>query len=303
MKRTNLVKTRVKTPASERRRRQLSNRERGVLRPSLAVRGLLVLEELARGPKTASEIARVLGTNRSSSLRLLEGLRLSGYATRDSTTKRYGVTVGRLWSLVSASGDHADWGELVNPLLRSLRDEFGEAAVLGVPAGDVMVYVDYYESVHAVGVRERLGTTRPMHCSALGKAYLSALSADALDLALGRLSYVGGTDRAPRGPLELRARLQDAHRDGYSLDQNETFEGASCVAVAAWVGGSVIGAAGVSGPSSRLTESRLRQIGQVLKERMSALNQVSRPAGHVSGDTSPGVSSHLRHEVGGSWRS
>ena len=101
---------------------------------------------------------------------------------------------------------------------------------MGVPANGTMVYLAFFPSVHLIMVRERLGTTRPMHCSALGKAYLSALDDRALDSELALLTYRGGTERAARGPIELRERLEETRKRGYAIDRDETSEGATCVA-------------------------------------------------------------------------
>ena len=68
-----------------------------------------------------------------------------------------------------------------------------------------------------------------MHCSAMGKAYLSALEDLALDSELGLLSYQGGTELAARGPIELRERVEDTRKRNYAIDRDETAEGASCV--------------------------------------------------------------------------
>jgi DNA-binding IclR family transcriptional regulator len=110
-----------------------------------------------------------------------------------------------------------------------------------------------------------------MHCSALGKAYLAALDADTLDSELGRLSYSGGTDLAAKGPLELRRRLVEAREAGFAVDRDETFEGVTCVAAPVRIRGSLIGAVGISGPSSRLAESRIRELGLRLVRDLSDL--------------------------------
>ena len=111
---------------------------------------------------------------------------------------------------------------------------------MGVPANGTMVYLAFFPSVHLVMVRERLGTTRPMHCSALGKAYLSALDDRALDSELALLTYHGGTPKAARGPIELRERLERARQSGYAIDREEIVRGRDaasrprCASAAHW---------------------------------------------------------------------
>jgi len=49
--------------------------------------------------------------------------------------------------------------QLIHPVLASLRDEHGEAAVQAVPADVSMVYIAFFPSVHPIAVRERPGLT------------------------------------------------------------------------------------------------------------------------------------------------
>ena len=231
------------------------------------------IEALADGPRSASEVSRVLDVNRSTALRLLGELEATGYVARDPATKRYHAVSARFYRLIAEGDDRADWREVVDPLLAELRDEFGEAAIVGLPANGAMVYMAYFSSAHMVTIRERLGTIRPMHCSALGKAYLSGLDPSALDEELGRLTYVGGTAKAPQGPLELRERVDEARRRGHAIDRDETFDGGSCIAAPMFISGSLVGAIGVSGPSTRFTERRFEDIGARLREITGRLHR------------------------------
>ncbi|MHB8398712.1 MAG: IclR family transcriptional regulator [Candidatus Limnocylindrales bacterium] len=237
-------------------------------RPSVSPiqRAFLALESLAEGARSASDIARVLGVNRSSALRLLQELEATGYVMRDGRSKEYATVPARFYSLIVSHNDHADWSEQVDPVLRDLRDEFGEATMMGVPANGAMVYLAFFPSTHLVAVRERLGTVRPMHASSLGKAYLSVLDERALDIELARIQFVGGTAKAARGPMQLREKLERTRARGYAIDLDETFEGVTCVAAPLWIGTSVIGAIGVSGPSSRYDEARIAEVGERIVE-------------------------------------
>ncbi len=165
-------------------------------------RAFQALEALVSGPQTAASIAQVLGVNRSTALRLMSEIESLGYVVRDPDTKSYAIAPARFYPFVASHGDHLDWSMVVDPILSDLRDEFGEAAIMGVPANGTMVYLAFFSSIHVIMVRERLGTTRPMHCSALGKAYLSALDDRALDSELaaaelpGRHATVRRADRS-----------------------------------------------------------------------------------------------------------
>ena len=102
--------------------------------------------------------------------------------------------------------------EVLHHELRAIRDLAGESTVFAMPASDRMLYAAFYPTGHPVGVRESIGSARPMHASAVGKAYLSALDSPTLDVVLGRLNYSEGTDRAAKGPIELREQAPGRER-------------------------------------------------------------------------------------------
>lgn len=231
---------------------------------SPALRALAALEELAIAPRTAAEIARRFEVNRSTSLRLLKELELGGYVSRDPVTLRYQILPQRFYAFTSNHEDDPDVITMVNPLLKRLREKSGEASMLGVPTPNFMVYMAYYPSVHAVGVRERIGTVRPMHTSALGKAYLSTLEPERLNQEVGALTFQGGTENAVQSADTLLDEVGATRERGFALDVEETFIGVSCVAAPMRLGGNLIGSVGVSGPASRLDARVLATYGALI---------------------------------------
>jgi DNA-binding IclR family transcriptional regulator len=222
------------------------------------------LELLAEEPRTPSGLARALDIDRSTALRLLRQLTATGYVAYEDASKRYASVGSRFLRLVSATPDHADLSELVDPVLRAARTQFGEASMLALPARGFMVYAAFFPSRHLLGVREQLGVARPMHCSAVGKAYLSGLDDTALEEELNRMSFTGGTEHAPTDRPSLFRQVSVARELGYAVDHDETSLGVSCVAVPLSIGDTLIGAIGVSGPSTRLSPSLVAAIGPEL---------------------------------------
>ncbi len=231
---------------------------------STVARIFRTLELLAVAPRTPSELARDMGVDRSSALRLLRQLVATGYVTREDS-QRYRCVGSRFMSLASSAPDHADLSDLVDPILREFRLRYGEASLLAVPARGTMVYAVFFPSAQLLGVRERLGATRPMHCSAVGKAYLSGLDERSLEEELNRVTFLGGTDHAPTDWSSLYRQVVEAREAGYAVDHDETSIGVSCVAVPLRVGGSLMGALGVTGPSSRLDDALAGEVGQELR--------------------------------------
>ena len=241
---------------------------------SLIARAFKAIEYLAEAPRTGSEVAQRFGVDRSTALRLLHELEKTGYVARFPGTKRYATVGTRFYRLIESAPDHSDLSELVDPMLRAIREAFGEAAVLAVPSRGSMVYVGFYPSTNILAVREHLGALRPMHCSAVGKAYLSGVDEAALADELARLTFEGGTEHAAKDARALMERITVARELGYALDRDETSLGVSCVATPLFVEGSLIGAVGVTGPTTRLTDQLVTTIGRRLHADVTAIGPI-----------------------------
>ena len=88
----------------------------------------------------------MLGVNRSTALRLMTEIESLGYVVRDPDTKSYAIAPARFYPFIASHADHLDWSMVVDPILSDLRDEFGEAAIMGVPANGTMVYLAFFPS-------------------------------------------------------------------------------------------------------------------------------------------------------------
>jgi DNA-binding IclR family transcriptional regulator len=232
---------------------------------------LHALELLSGSPHSAAAVGRELGVNRSTALRLLGELEKAGYVIRDARTKRYATSASRLLGLVSGPSARRDWGRDMGPVLAKIRDETSDSAILAVPAERSMTYLSYYPTRLVLGVTESAGASRPMHCSALGKAYLSALPSDELDAILVSLDYVGGTHRAVVDSAAMLRAVTEAAAEGYATDLEETYDDVRCVAVPLRIDGRLVGAVGVTGPASRLPMSRIRELGSFLRRACADL--------------------------------
>lgn len=242
---------------------------------SLAGRVLYTLELLASSPLGAAQLGRELGTNRSTALRLLAELVDTGYVKRDETTKRYSIVAPKILALAPTTTLPQDWSQAVNPVLAEIRDATGDSALLSVPVGLDITYLAYYPTTHVVSVSEGVGAVRPMHCSAQGKAYLSALPPEDLDALVDRFNYGLGSPAAAKSPRQLRERVAQARKDGYALDLEETYEGVRCVAVPLRIRGSLVGAVGITAPAGRMPVGRMRELGAYLKEQAAQLNRAA----------------------------
>ena len=234
---------------------------------SQLARGLKVLDLLAETPQTPSQLAAELSVNRSTSLRLLNELEALGYVSRSGSDGTYHCVVERLLPLIRG-GRSEDWRSRAQELLHVLSRESGEACLVGVPAVPWMSYVEYVPSQHAITVSERIGSIRPVHASAVGKAWLSTLADSDLASTVANLRYDIGTERAAQTPEELTRDVLQIRERGWALDNEEYLVGVTCIAVPLVVGGWCPGSVAISGPSTRLQGAAIQDLAHLLVTRL-----------------------------------
>lgn len=161
-------------------------------------RGLRVLAVLAAHPNglTVTELAGVVGVNRTVVYRLVTTLEQHGLARRDAAGRLH---VG-LGVLALARGLQPVLRELASPVLRSLAEDLGATAHLTVADGGEALAIAVVEPTWTdFHVAYRVGARHPLDQGAAGRAIL-----------LGR-EIVTGTDTAERfvqtsGELQPGAR-------------------------------------------------------------------------------------------------
>lgn len=227
------------------------------------VRTLTLVEALSAHPAGASitALAAELSLPKSSVFRILHTLLEFGYVRQDPTTERYSLGP-RLLHLAASVEHGSDLRALAQPLLVKLSKLTTETVHLALPVGDHMVYIDKIDSPRAVVMASRIGQQVPLHSSALGKAYLSALPPDERRAVVASLPLERRTERTLADVNALLADLETCARRGFAIDNVENEEGVRCVGAAIRdERQSPLAALSVSAPASRLSLSAARKLG------------------------------------------
>ena len=174
-------------------------RKRGQQLVQSLERGLAALEMALDGSVRPSHVAEVLGIDRSTAYRLLYTLMAKGYLLQDERTREFTSNPTKFFQLYDKVATLLDWPDIAGDFLTKLRDQSGETANLGVRQANNVIYIAHKPGQAALSVNFALGTSRPLHCSALGKALLAA-QPDASHCGVGR-------ERSPD-----RLHSQDDHR-------------------------------------------------------------------------------------------
>jgi IclR family transcriptional regulator, acetate operon repressor len=225
-------------------------------------RGLAVLELIAqRGEARMAELAKELGTSRTTMFRVLETLRARGFAEHVTASHTYRLGPGA--RSLAAHATRSAITRLAEPAMADLRNATGETVNLIGVHGSRLVYEAVLEGRYSLRSLPSLGMTVAPHCSALGKAVLAASPVPLREVLLEPEPFARFTENTITARRELDAELDRTRQRGYAIDEEENETGLSCVAAAIHsTGGRPAAAISVSGLSDRMHSLDLTELGK-----------------------------------------
>jgi DNA-binding IclR family transcriptional regulator len=212
-----------------------------------------------------SDMARLAGRDKATTLRLLSALMRHGLVEKSPATRLYrlGPGVLRLARIREATFPVTS---ILQPVLEELTRETGETAHASLLAGDRLVTIGVADSPRAIRVSLEAGLVLPLHATASGIACLAWGDPDLLDRT-GAGPFPRFTDATETGLDRIRARIDDARRTGVAIGA-QTFEtdvhgiGAPLFSNA----GTACGAVAVATPAHRMTDELARTIVTLVTE-------------------------------------
>ncbi|NYT24552.1 IclR family transcriptional regulator [Alcaligenaceae bacterium] len=234
------------------------------------MRGLDIIEAVSAGVRDIADLAERTGMTYSTAHRILSALQARHYITRDPVR---GYRLGRkMLELGYRAYSQIDLTRLAHPLLERLARETSDTVHLGYAEQDQVIYLDKIASRRAVEISSRIGGSKPLISTGIGKALL--LDADEAEW---RQVYERNAHLL-REPCTLEQWLQTMRNysgNGYSYDLGEDEQSIRCVAAPVRDhSGRIIAAISVSstleymspGRMSRLAPSVLKTAKQISAE-------------------------------------
>lgn len=235
-------------------------------------RGLETLDYLTvqTEPSRLTDIAVHLEVDKSNASHVLRTLVAAGYAEQ-TENRRYQATSKVRPRRGHNLEDIIDCREGLHQTLVDLVELTGECAHMAVLVGTRVWYVDKIASTLPLKVDHPIGSLAPLHCTALGKAFL----------AFGEARDPGALESfTPKTITKLQAldsEIEATRRRGYAQDDEEFSPGIRCAAVPVYARPSdMIAAIGVSGPTARISLERLAELGALVAERAAATSNWSK---------------------------
>ena len=239
------------------------------------IKALAIIETLAtaRRPLGVSEISALQGMPKPTAHRIVRMLESEGLLQREPGKRRF-VPGARLLQLglgiVAASMLRAPR----HAILEALSNAIGETCNFGVMAGSHVVYLDRVESAWPLGLRFESGSRVPLHCTAMGKLFLSMLPPRKRAALIRALPLQRYTESTMTDAARLDRELDKIRASKISTDNQEFLAGVVCVAVPVHGrNGQPVAAVAISAPLARMTlEQGLRHVAllQDASKRLSA---------------------------------
>ena len=228
---------------------------------------LLVHVVESDGAPTVGELAQLTDLPKSTTSRLVAALERQGLVHRDPA--RGGLRPGPvLLRYASRETSGTDLVQLASGSLERLARASGETANLGVATSTAVEMLDQRDSRHILGSTNWVGQRVPHHGSVIGKVFLAG---GALPLPRGTLERLA--PRTITDPAAFELELERIRARGYATAVDELEPGLWAVAAPVRdAGGSIVAALSISGPTVRLHEGLLDELGRLVREEASTLS-------------------------------
>jgi IclR family acetate operon transcriptional repressor len=225
------------------------------------VKAVAILETMAtaKRPLAVSEIGVLLGLPKPTAHRIVRMLENEGLLQREPGSRRLapGARLVRLGvELVAVSMQRAPR----HAILEALSQQVGETCNFGVMAGSHVLYIDRVEAAWPFGLRFEPGSRVPLHCTSMGKLFLSLFPPRKRAVLLESIELQPYTEYTITDSARLQDEMEKIKRTGVSIDNQEFLAGVVCIAVPVrGPSGQTVGAIAVSAPFARMPVEKAMQ--------------------------------------------
>jgi DNA-binding IclR family transcriptional regulator len=243
---------------------------RGVAGALTLMRGLDVLDRVAKGDNTLAKMSKALGLNKSTVHRLATTLVEQKYLILSS---RDGYSLGtKLLELGFAASQQITVTRIAHPYLLKLSADTGDTVNLGVLDHHEVHYIDKIPGTRRIEVRCTIGERQGLRPTGLGKALLLDADEDAL-----REVYLREARADPHYRYDLLSWLEVMKTyvaGGYALDLDENEDRIRCVAAPIRdLSGKIIAAISVSSAQHYMDDARILTLREYVKDTALAISR------------------------------
>lgn len=238
-------------------------------------KGIAILEcfDATHPEMTLSEVARTVGLTPAAARRSLITLQALGYVGQIGRRFHLKPKVMTLGSTLYFS---AGIGDILQPDLRELVQQFGDASSIATLDGESVIYIAHNSVQRARRAAATIGARYPAFATSLGRVLLAGLPEVQLERYFAKLEPVALTSKTVTDIAELRRLIAAVREDGYSTTVDQLDYGITAIGVP------------IRGPDGR-TVAALNSSGytglvspqSLVEERLPALRAAASRIGHA----------------------
>ena len=229
-------------------------------------RGLSILEALAKsgGGLTLTDVGHRVQLPPSTTHRFLSTLERMGYVYQAGDLGLWYVGL-QAFTVGTTFLANRDFVAQSHASMHRLMEQAGETANLAILDGTEAVFIAQVQCHEMMRTLVKLGSRVPLHASGVGKALFAALADEQIDAILKVRGLPRITENTIVVPETMWAALRVIRQRGYSFDDEEHARSTRCVGAAIYdEHAEPLGAISIAGPSTRLADERVRQLGPIV---------------------------------------
>jgi IclR family pca regulon transcriptional regulator len=193
-------------------------------------KGIAILEcfTAAHPEMTLSEVARTVGLSPAAARRSLITLQTLGYVGQ--INRRFHLKP-KIMTLSSTLYYSAGIGDVLQPDLRELVQEFGDASSIGTLEGADVIYIAHSSVQRARRAAATIGARYPAFATSLGRVLLAGLPEDKLEAYFATLAPVALTQLTVTDIPTLKTLIKEVRDQGYSTTVDQLDYGVTAISV------------------------------------------------------------------------
>ena len=200
-----------------------------------------------------------------------------GYVNQDEETGKYMLSF-KIVELSEKVLSKVDVISIVRPFMEGLANDCRETVHFVQRRGMDVFYLEkvapLYPQESAIRMASQVGLSRPLYCSAVGKAILADMADDEVRYIWENSLIEKKTEHTIIEYAELQKDLTKIREKGFALDNEENEIGVRCIAVSIKnLNGVPNNAFSISAPAVRMSDERIDLLAQeVLKTKIAVQN-------------------------------
>ncbi|MBA2937645.1 IclR family transcriptional regulator [Paenibacillus sp. CGMCC 1.16610] len=220
------------------------------------------------------DITRRLELPASSVFKILQNLVQRGYLEKDENGKMFHLGY-KIFQIGAKYAQQTNLTTEFQYMASQIVSEVNEAVYLAIRSDRNILYIAEKQSTHHVRFVSHLGMKLPLHTTAMGKLFLSAMRDDDIlqlynEQELGLL-----TDRTISDLDKLFEQLREIRRDGVAFSEGEAVHGIRCAAAPIFnANQEMIAAMSISIPTTRWKEETWSQMTELVVQGAKKLTSI-----------------------------